>query len=48
MSSELIFEDAKKTQKDTEWAYNNAIEKFYYSMLDVVFLRIKSHLNAEA
>ena len=33
-------------KKDAEWAYNNAMEKFYYSMLEVVFLRIKSHLSA--
>ncbi len=38
-------EDAKKAQKEAEWAYNNAMEKFYYSMLEVVFLRIKSHLS---
>ena len=47
MSQEITFEHAKKAQKDAEWAYNNAMEKFYYSMLEVVFLRIKSHLNAE-
>ena len=47
MNSEIRVEDAKKAQKDAEWAYNNAMEKFYYSMLEVVFLRIKSHLSAE-
>ena len=47
MSQEITVEDAKKAQKDAEWAYNNAMEKFYYSMLEVVFLRIKSHLSAE-
>ena len=47
MSPEITVEDAKKAQKDAEWAYNNAMEKFYYSMLEVVFLRIKSHLSAE-
>ena len=47
MSEEITAEHAKKAQKDAEWAYNNAMEKFYYSMLEVVFLRIKSHLNAE-
>ena len=47
MSSEITVEDAKRAQKDAEWAYNNAMEKFYYSMLEVVFLRIKSHLSAE-
>ena len=45
MSTELTVEDAKRAQKDAEWAYNNAMEKFYYSMLEVVFLRIKSHLS---
>ena len=47
MNLEISVEDAKKAQKDAEWAYNNAMEKFYYSMLEVVFLRIKSHLSAE-
>ena len=47
MSPEITVEEAKRAQKDAEWAYNNAMEKFYYSMLEVVFLRIKSHLSAE-
>ena len=47
MNTEITLEDAKKAQKDAEWAYNNAMEKFYYSMLEVVFLRIKSHLSVE-
>ena len=42
---EITFESAKKAQKEAEWAYNRAMEKFYYSMLEVVFLRIKSHLS---
>ena len=45
MNQEITVEYAKKAQKDAEWAYNNAMEKFYYSMLEVVFLRIKSHLS---
>ncbi len=47
MSKEITAEHAKKAQKDAEWAYNNAMEKFYYSMLEVVFLRIKSHLSPQ-
>ena len=47
MSQEITAEHAKKAQKDAEWAYNNAMEKFYYSMLEVVFLRIKSHLSPQ-
>ena len=47
MSPEITVEDSMRAQKDAEWAYNNAMEKFYYSMLEVVFLRIKSHLSAE-
>ena len=47
MIPEITVEEAKRAQKDAEWAYNNAMEKFYYSMLEVVFLRIKSHLSAE-
>ena len=38
MSPEITVEDAKRAQKDAEWAYSNAMEKFYYSMLEVVFL----------
>ena len=45
MSIEITTEFAKKAQKEAEWAYNKAMEKFYYSMLEVVFLRIKSHLS---
>ena len=45
MSKEITTEDAKRAQEDAKWAYQKAIEKFYYSMLEVVFLRIKSHLN---
>ena len=47
MKSKITVEEAKKAQKDAEWAYNNAMEKFYYSMLEIVFLRIKSHLSVE-
>ena len=42
---EITDEFANKAQKEAEWAYNKAMEKFYYSMLEVVFLRIKSHLS---
>ena len=45
MSKEVTAEFSKKAQKEAEWAYNKAMEKFYYSMLEVVFLRIKSHLS---
>ena len=47
MNQEITVQYAKKEQKDAEWAYNNAMEKFYYSMLEVVFLRIKSHLSPQ-
>ena len=36
-----------RAQKEAEWAYNKAMEKFYYSMLEVIFLRIKSHLSTQ-
>ena len=47
MNQEITVEFAKKAQKEAEWAYNNAMEKFYYSMLEVVFLRVKSHLSPQ-
>ncbi len=47
MSMKITTESAKKAQKEAEWAYNKAMEKFYYSMLEVVFLRIKSHLSPQ-
>ena len=47
MSVEITSEFAKKAQKESEWAYSKAMEKFYYSMLEVVFLRIKSHLSQQ-
>ena len=45
MNKEITTESAKKAQNEAEWAYNKAMEKFYYSMLEVVSLRIKSHLS---
>ena len=47
MNKEITAEYAKKAQKDAEWAYNKAMENFYYSMLEVVFLRIKNHLSKQ-
>ena len=47
MDLDITNESAKRAQKEAEWAYNKAIEKFYYSMLEVVFLRIKSHLSVK-
>tara|TARA_B100000575_G_C23106734_1_gene638868 strand:- start:623 stop:991 length:369 start_codon:yes stop_codon:yes gene_type:complete len=44
---EITTKSAKRAQKEAEWAYNKAMEKFYYSMLEVVFLRIKSHLSTQ-
>ena len=44
---EITTESAKRAQKEAEWAYNKAMEKFYYSMLEVVFLKIKSHLSPQ-
>ncbi len=41
----ITVESAENARKEAKWAYNHAMEKFYYSMLEVVFLRIKSHLN---
>ena len=42
---EITAEYAINSQQEAQWAYNKAIEQFYYSMLEVVFLRIKSHLS---
>ncbi len=47
MKQEITAEYAKEAQKEAEWAYEKAKEKFYYSMLEVVFLRIKSHLSEQ-
>ena len=47
MNEDITSENAKKAQEEAEWAYNNSMEKFYYLMLEVVFLRIKSHLSAQ-
>ena len=44
---EITTTSARRAQKEAEWAYNKAMEKFYYSMLEVVFLRIKSHLSTQ-
>ena len=35
MNQEITLEYAKKVQKNAEWAYNNAMGKFYYSMLEI-------------
>ena len=45
MTIEITDESANKAQEEAKWAYEKAMEKYYYSMLEVVFLRIKSHLN---
>ena len=42
---EITTESAKKAQKEAEWAYNKAMEKFYCLMLEVVFVWIKSYLS---
>ena len=47
MNLEINSETSKRAQKEAEWAYNKAMEKFFYSMLEVVFLRIKSHLSTQ-
>ena len=47
MIQEITEDYAKEAQKEAQWAYNNAMEKFYYSMLEIIFLRIKSHLNEQ-
>ncbi len=44
---EITDESVKRSQKEAEWAYDKSMEKFYYSMLEVVFLRIKSHLSKQ-
>jgi len=45
MNHEFSAHHAKKSQDEAQWAYQKRKEKFYYSMLEVIFLRIKSHLN---
>ncbi len=45
MNKKVTTEYAKELQKEAEWAYDKAKEKFYYSMLEVIFLKLKSHLN---
>ncbi len=47
MREDITNEIAMNAQKEAQWAYNKAIEKFYYSMLEVVFLKIKSHLSKQ-
>ncbi len=45
MPSELTPEFSQKAQEEAQWAYEKTMEKFYYSMLEVVFLRIKGQLS---
>ena len=35
----------KQNQEDAQWAYDKAREKFFYSMLELVFFKIKTLLN---
>ena len=35
----------KKEQEDAQWAYDKAREKFFYSMLELIFFKIKTLLN---
>ena len=45
MSEKFTKESLKKDQEDAQWAYDKAREKFFYSMLELVFLKIKTLLN---
>ena len=45
LSKEFTKESLKRDQEDAQWAYNKAREKFFYSMLELVFLKIKTLLN---
>ena len=45
MSEKFTKESFKKDQDDAQWAYDKAREKFFYSMLEIVFLKIKTLLN---
>ena len=46
MSMEITTESAKKAQKEAEWAYNKAMEKFYYSMLAVSYTHLRAQRDA--
>ncbi len=45
MSEKFTKESLKNDQEDARWAYDKAREKFFYSMLELVFLKIKAILN---
>lgn len=45
LSGKFTKESFKKDQEDAQWAYDKAREKFFYSMLELVFLKIKTLLN---
>ena len=45
LSEKFTKESLKKDQEDAQWAYDKAREKFFYSMLELVFLKIKTLLN---
>ena len=45
LSEKFTKESLKKDQEDAQWAYDKAREKFFYSMLELVFFKIKTLLN---
>ena len=45
MREEFTKEQAKKLREEAKWSYEKKKEEFYYRMLEIVFLKVKTLLN---
>ena len=45
MREEFTKDQAKRLREEAEWSYDKKKEEFYYRMLEIVFLKMKTLLN---
>ena len=45
MREEFTKDQAKKLREEAKWSYDKKKEEFYYRMLEIVFLKMKTLLN---
>ena len=45
MLNEVTPEVAKRLREEAKWSYEKEMEKFYYRLLEITFLKIKTLLN---
>ncbi len=45
MKKKFTEDQAKKLREEAKWSYEKKKEEFYYRMLEIVFLKVKTLLN---